>query len=78
MSTFNKIINKVINLDNNIFLSNYDKTDKIEGIHKLLFYSLYNNIFFKNKFHFLNENLNNFYFINNLKYKELNYNALAL
>lgn len=65
MTTFNKIINKVVNLDNNIFLYNYDKNDKIGGLNKILFYALStnkNNNFYKNKFYFLKENINNFYF----------------
>ena len=61
------IINRLINLDNNIFSLNYDKTDTVSGMHKIFFYNLYNNIQTKtytSKFCFLNETLNNFYFIN--------------
>jgi len=61
MATFNLITNKIVNLDNNIFSYNYDKTDPIGGIHKIFFYSLCTGNY-KNKFSFLNETLNNFYF----------------
>ena len=66
MTTFNKIINNVINLDNNIFSFNYNKSDKIAGIHKIFFsilsdIKLYKN--YKNKFDFINQTLNNFYFL---------------
>lgn len=65
MGTFNKIINKVVNLDNNIFSLNYDTNDNIQGIYKFFFYMLSNinlNKQYKNKFQFIEETLNNFYF----------------
>lgn len=64
MSTFNLIIKKVINLDNNIFSYNYDETDKIGGIHKIFFYILNNLQLNKcsSKFILLNETINNCYF----------------
>ena len=65
MATFNKIINKVINLDNNIFSLNYDKNDKIQGIFTI-FFSILSNIHlyknYKNKFDYIQKTMNNFYF----------------
>ena len=64
MKTFNQIINKVINIDNNIFSFNYDNTDKINGIHKIFFNSLYHNQetkIYKNKFDFYIQTIENFY-----------------
>lgn len=65
MSTFNKIINRVINLDNNIFSLNYDENDKVQGIFKNFFYilsniHLYKN--YKNKFDYVEKTMNDFYF----------------
>lgn len=65
MSTFNKIINRVINLDNNIFSLNYDKNDKVQGIFKIFFIilsniHLYKN--YKNKFDYVEKTMNDFYF----------------
>lgn len=64
MNSFNEIINKVTNLDNNIFSIKYDNTDKISGIDKIFFSIMCNESFksYKNKFHFIEETLNNFYF----------------
>jgi len=64
MATFNLIIKKVANLDNNIFSYNYDETDKISGIQKIFFYILNNLQLNKcsSKFISLNETINNFYF----------------
>lgn len=64
MTTFNLIIKKVANLDNNIFSYNYDETDKIGGIHKIFFYILNNLQLNKcsSKFILLNETINNYYF----------------
>jgi hypothetical protein len=65
MATFNNIINKVVNLDNNIFSLNYDTNDNIPGIYKIFFNMLSNiklNKQYKNKFQFIEETLNNFYF----------------
>ena len=72
MTTFDKIINKVINLDNNIFSYNYDKNDKISGIHKIFFRVLCNIKLYKNKnkFEYLEETLNNFYFLENTTEKK--------
>jgi hypothetical protein len=67
MTTFNKIINKVINLDNNIFSFNYDNNDKISELNKIFFTTLSNiNLYknFKNKFDYVDKTLNNFYFFN--------------
>jgi hypothetical protein len=73
MLTFNKIINKVVNLENNIFSSNYDKNDKLPGVQKF-FFSMLSNIhiyhIYKNKFEFMNQTLNNFYFLNKHDEKE--------
>ena len=64
MSTFNLLIKKVVNLDNNIFSYNYDENDKISGIHKIFFYILKNLELNKcsSKFIFLDETINNYYF----------------
>jgi hypothetical protein len=65
MTTFDKIINKVINLDNNVFSLNYDNNDKISKINKIFFNFLYNIHLCKNvksKFHFIEQTLDNFYF----------------
>jgi hypothetical protein len=61
MATFNKIINRVVNLDNNIFSLNYDKNDTIQGIYKFFFITLYDNLY-KNKFEYIETTLTNFYF----------------
>jgi hypothetical protein len=57
--TINYITNKIINTDNNIFSLNYDNSDKIDTIFKILFYSLVNNSY-KNKFVMFKESLNSF------------------
>jgi len=57
--TINYITNKIINLDNNIFSLNYDNSDKVDTIFKILFYSLANNSY-KNKFIMFKETLNSF------------------
>jgi len=70
METFDTIVYKIINLNNNIFSYNYDKNDKVTGIHKILFYGLINNKttnLYKNKLQFLNETINNFYLSKNDK-----------
>ena len=61
MATFNKIINRVVNLDNNIFSLNYDKNDTIQGIYKLFFITLYDNLY-KSKFEYIETTSTNFYF----------------
>ncbi len=65
MTTFNKIINKVVNLDNNIFSLNYDKSDNISGIYKFFFSIMHNNNVYKNKFDYIKKTMNNFYFATN-------------
>lgn len=64
MSCFNEIVNKVINLDNNIFSFKYDNSDKISGIDKIFYNIMCNELFksYKNKFQFIEETINNFYF----------------
>jgi len=57
--SFKYITNKIININNNIFSLNYDKSDKIDTIFKILFYSLINNIY-KNKFIMFKESLDSF------------------
>ena len=70
MNTFYIITNKLINLDNNIFSLDYDKKDPIPFTYKIWFSILYNGRdimpFYKNKFTFLYETINGFYFKNNL------------
>ncbi len=65
MSTFNLIMEKIINFNNNAFSSNY-VNDGIYGAYKIFFSILYNNYGnkYKTKFHFLEDVLNNFYFLN--------------
>ena len=53
------ITNKIINMDNNIFSLNYDNSDKVDSIFKILFYSLVNNTY-KNKFVMFKESLDSF------------------
>jgi hypothetical protein len=64
MTTFNLIIKKIVNLDNNIFSYKYDENDTIAGIHKIFFNILHmielNRD--KSKIWFLNETINNYYF----------------
>ena len=60
MTTLSLIINRVLNLNNNIFLKNY-KYDNIELSFKLLFTSIINKkITTKDKFIFFKESLKNF------------------
>jgi hypothetical protein len=66
MATFKLIINKIVNLDNNIFSYNYE-TDNIHGMNKI-FFNLLNILelkIYKNKFKFLKETTDNFYFSSN-------------
>jgi hypothetical protein len=63
MATFNLIINKIANLDNNIFSYNYE-TDNVDGMNKI-FFNLLNILelkIYNNKFKLLNEITDNFYF----------------
>ena len=69
MSTFSLLIKKLLNLDNNIFSYNYDKSDTCGGLYKIFFNILYcldsnncKNYKNYNKFMFLHETINNFYF----------------
>ena len=70
MNTFYIITKKLINLDNNVFSLDYDKTDLIPFTYKIWFSILYNGRdimpFYKNKFKFLYDTINGFYFKNNL------------
>ena len=60
MSLFKLIIKKLINPDNNIFFINYDDSDKINNIIKLLFSNfLLKEINTQNKFDFFSETINN-------------------
>lgn len=64
MDTFDAIINKIININNNIFSFNY-KTDDVSGIYKIFFYNFVNNknkLLYKNKIDYFNKTINNFYF----------------
>lgn len=79
MTTFNLIIERLINInDNNIFSYNYynsddNNHDKIDGINKLFFSILHNNYkynTYKNKFCFLKETFDNFYFSHKPSQKE--------
>jgi len=65
---FSLIIKKIIRTENNIFLRNYDKTDKIHLMIKAIF-TTYDNLYYKegelvpvnlNKFEFLDNALNSF------------------
>jgi hypothetical protein len=63
MLTYDLIINKLINFDNNIFSINYDNSDKIDGILKIFLKCICSDINSnKSKFNNLNEIMNNFYF----------------
>ena len=73
MNTFDTIVYNLINVKNNIFNYNYDKTDKVGGIHKIFFYTLINiqnTKIYRNKMHFLNETINNFYFSQKLEERD--------
>ena len=68
MDVFDKIIYKVINIENNFFSYDYDKLDTVKGIHKIMFGLFLNNKtlkLYKNKINFLDETTHNFYFSNN-------------
>jgi len=62
-TTFNNIIDKIINFNNNIFSPKYE-FDGVDGIYKIFFKMLYDNInnTYKNKFQFIDEVIKNFYF----------------
>jgi hypothetical protein len=63
MKTFNKIVCKVVNLDNNIFSFNYNKNDKISGIYKF-FFGIFTSVDTEiNKFDYIQQTVNNFYFL---------------
>jgi hypothetical protein len=59
MTTISYITNKVLNMDNNVFSLNYDKSDPIKPIFQLVFMSLVNNRH-KSKFIMLKETLCSF------------------
>jgi hypothetical protein len=59
MTTIGYITNKVLNMDNNVFSLNYDKSDPIKPIMQLIFMSLENNRY-KSKFIMFRETLNSF------------------
>ena len=63
-TTFNNIIDKIINFKNNIFSPKY-KFDGVDGIYKIVFKMLYDNKnnTYKSKFHFIDEIKKNFYFL---------------
>lgn len=71
MTTFQKIINKVANLDNNYFSIDYDESDSVNGIHKSLLNMICNSKDGnKNKFAYYNEVTNNYYFKQHLNERE--------
>ena len=70
MNTFDTIVYKLINIENNIFSPKYNKSDTIGGLHKIFFGYYISNTNYKTKFQFLNETINNFYF--SKKYEERN------
>ena len=78
MTTFCKIVNKVIKLDNNIFAIKHYENDNISGIHKFYFNYLINNLL-KNykKFHLIEEIMNNFYFSQKQNEKEELFNLFC-
>ena len=59
MTTIGYITNKVLNMDNNVFSLNYDKSDPIKPLMKLVFISLVNNRY-KGKFNMFKETLVSF------------------
>jgi hypothetical protein len=64
MNTFDTIVYKIINLNNNIFSPKYDKTDAVAGIYKIFFHILVDNTktnLYKSKLQFFIETINNFY-----------------
>ena len=63
MNTFDTIVYKIINLNNNIFSYNYNKNDPTIGLHKWFFICLIENkTIYKNKHQYFYETINNFYF----------------
>ena len=62
-TTFKNIIKKVVQIENNVFSTKY-QIDGVDGIYKFFFKLFYDNVnnCYKNKFHFLDEMLTNFYF----------------
>ena len=59
MTTIGYITNKVLNMDNNVFSLNYDKSDPVKPLIKLVFMSLVNNRY-KGKFNMFKETLVSF------------------
>lgn len=56
MTTISYITNKVLNMDNNVFSLNYDKSDPVKPLMKLVFTSLVNNRY-NSKFNMLKQSL---------------------
>lgn len=59
MTTIGYITNKLLNMDNNVFSLNYDKSDPVKPLMKLVFISLVNNRY-KGKFNMFKETLISF------------------
>ena len=59
MTTIGYITNKLLNMDNNVFSLNYDKSDPVKPLMKLVFMSLVNNRY-KGKFNMFKETLVSF------------------
>ena len=73
MKTYKLIIQKILNTENNIFSSNYDKTDKVDESCKLFFYIFLNeDITIQNKFNFFFNSLNSI-FLKDKKNEFINY-----
>ena len=65
MSTFHKIVNNVLHIDNNIFANTYQPHDEINNIHKVFLSNLCSDHYlkyYKSKFVYVNVCLHNFYF----------------
>lgn len=74
MDIYEKIIYKILHLENNIFSYYHNKKDRVDGIYKFFFGCFINNNntkIYKNKFHFLSEMFDNFYFSNRLKERNI-------
>lgn len=67
--TFQTIVHKLINLENNAFDYNYNNTDKVGKIYKMFFYPITDINNTKHKLQFFYETLNNFYFSKDLIYR---------
>ena len=65
MTTFHKIVNNVLHIDNNIFANTYQPHDEINNIHKVFLSNLCSDHYlkyYKSKFVYVNVCLHNFYF----------------